>query len=296
MALTPTKEATNFARVSRLLVDGGASILRGVFDGLIHPPVTLQSFLVANYPTLKKLKDRSILNPTQWLLLFPPPPALADSSKFDITLLALLLRNFCGLHPPTKGWNELPPATDLAVEDDICRIKCYRNTMGHASRALLTDVEFTDMWTNIRDAFVRLGGNAAEIDEFKNAYIDRDAERCIETLRQWCLHEKSVEKVEELCQGVEDVKGTVENVQGTVENVQGTVENVQGTVENVQGTVENVQGTVENVQGTVENVQGTVENVKGTVEEMKGTLKEVQDQLQELSVKTASTPNMQSKG
>ena len=213
MALAPTREATNFARVSRLLVDGGAPILRGVFDRAIHPPATLQSFLAANCPALKKLKDKSILHPTQWLLLFPSPPALADSSKFDITLLALLLRNCCGLPPPTKGWNELPPATDLAAQDDICRIKCYRNTIGHASRALLTDVEFTNMWTNIRDAFARLGGNAAEIDEFKNAYMDRDAERCIETLRQWCLHEKSVEKVEELCQGVEDVKGTLKEMQ-----------------------------------------------------------------------------------
>lgn len=194
-----TREATNFARVSRLLVDGGTLTLRKVFDG-IHPPNTLQAVLMSHLPLMLKLKRRKILTDLQWDLLFPASPAHVDSSTFDITLLVVLLRNICSLPAPVKGWDELPLVTETNKQDDIARIKFYRNEVyAHASKASLLDVDFANIWAKAVDALLRLGANAADINELKNASMDPEANlRCMKSLKQWYLHGKrSLEEAEE---------------------------------------------------------------------------------------------------
>ena len=220
MALSTTKETTNFARICRLLVDGGALALRNEFDR-IHPPANLNAVLSGHSPTLQNLKKKGILNNSQWNLLFPTPPAFPDSSNFDITLLVLLLRNICGLTTPAKGWNDLPLATDTNVQDDIARIKFYRNNIfAHAPKASLTDLDFSNYWTKIRDALVRLGVKVADIDQLKDTSVDLEAERCIKALGQWCLHEQNIEAIKEIGEKVEEVSGKMEEVLREVKDQQ----------------------------------------------------------------------------
>ena len=98
MASTPTvakstKENTNYARLCRLLVDGGTKALRHTFD-TFHPPADLYRDLhVTHHLILQSLKKRRVLNPTQWGKLYPTTPAAVKSEDFDITLLMVLLRN-----------------------------------------------------------------------------------------------------------------------------------------------------------------------------------------------------------
>ena len=55
----------------------------------------------------------------------------------------VLLSNICGLTHPVAGWDALPAPTSLTTEDDIARIKYYRNTVyAHAERASLDDAMF----------------------------------------------------------------------------------------------------------------------------------------------------------
>ena len=75
-----TKETTNYARLCRLLVDIGTQALRDT----------------ENEPTLQSLKEKRIINPTQWGKLLPAIPNSVSTHSFDTTLLMILLRNLCG--------------------------------------------------------------------------------------------------------------------------------------------------------------------------------------------------------
>ena len=166
-----TKETTNYARLCRLLVDVSAHILRETFEkrrptGDLHtvlssPPV---------HAVLKSLRMKRILTPVHWGKLYPAIKSTVSSKNFDFTLLMILLRNICGLVRPATGWDVLPPATDVTLEADIVRIRCYRNTVyGHASEASVDDPTFNQYWKDIQDALVRLGGAGYQsaIDDLK---------------------------------------------------------------------------------------------------------------------------------
>ena len=264
MALSTTKETTNFARICRLLVDGGALALRNEFDR-IHPPANLNAVLSGHSPTLQNLKKKGILNNSQWNLLFPTPPAFPDSSNFDITLLVLLLRNICGLTTPAKGWNDLPLATDTNVQDDIARIKFYRNNIfAHAPKASLTDLDFSNYWTKIRDALVRLGVKVADIDQLKDTSVDLEAERCIKALGQWCLHEQNIEEIKKLNKNVEGVKVDVtREVKRISDDVKGEAKKVYGKAEEISEKVEEVSGKMEEVLREVKDQQTATASSKG---------------------------------
>ena len=52
--LASSEEKTNGAKLSRLLIDGGTTVLRNVFNHH-HPPANLAADLNANYSTLNNL-------------------------------------------------------------------------------------------------------------------------------------------------------------------------------------------------------------------------------------------------
>ena len=222
-AASPTfptsRETTNYARLCVLLVDVGSQVLRETFDR-IRPRGRLDTVLGTppTSDTLKSLLKRKVVNPSQWGILYPAIKSSVSSEKFDITLLMVLLRNICGLTPPAAGWDALPSPTDVNYEDDLARIKYYRNTVsGHAAQASVDDANFNNYWMKIRDTLVRLGGVAYEaaIDVLKYDNMDPDSEeRYIEMLKQW--------KVDE------DVIGDkLNNVEAKVDNVQASVDRIE---------------------------------------------------------------------
>ena len=202
-----TKETTNYARLCRLLVDVGSQALRDTFDK-IHPPATLYAVLSSSsvhYATLQSLYKgrKKALNPTQWGKLYPPVPTTVSSASFDITLLTVLLRNICGLIPPVAGWDSLPSPVDTSIEDDIARVKYYRNTVyGHASQASVDDTSFNTYWPEIREALVRLGGPSFRtyVDNLGHDCMDPDIEEHYrELMKQWKKDDDSInDKLEEM--------------------------------------------------------------------------------------------------
>ena len=201
-----TKETTNYARLCRLLVGVSAHILRETFDKR-RPPGNLDTVLSSPpiHRVLKSLRNKKILNPSQWDKLYPAIKSSVSSKNFDITLLMVLLRNICCLVPPATGWDTLPPAADTTLEADIVRIKCYRNTVyGHASEASVDDVTFNQYWQDIQDALVRLGGAGYQsaIDDLKKECMDPDFEEHYkELLKQWVVDEFSIkERLDEMAE------------------------------------------------------------------------------------------------
>ena len=187
-----TEETTNYARLCRLLVDGGTKALRHTFDRL-HSPANLFNVLKASsaeHSTLQSLKRKRIINATQWGKLYPSPPLSVTSKDFDITLL----RNICGLTAPSTGWDSLPPASDTSVEANIARVKYYRNSVyGHASQASVDNPTFNSLWQGVSAALVVLGVDAAAITKLKTETMDPDTEKHYrELLKEWKKDEDTI--------------------------------------------------------------------------------------------------------
>ena len=176
-----TQENTNYARLCRLLVDVGCTVLRDTFDSILSPAnlhVVLSSPSV--FSTLQSLRNKKVLNSLQWGKLFPAVASSVSSANFDVTLLMVLLRNICGLSPPvsTGSWDELPPDSDNSTEANIVRIKWYRNDVyGHATKASVDDATFSALWQKISSAVLALGtGYGAVITRLKTECMDPAAE------------------------------------------------------------------------------------------------------------------------
>lgn len=198
-AFSSTKETTNYARLCCLLVDFGSRVLRDAFDR-VRPPGSLDTVL-ANpkvHATLQSLREKRVLNPSQWDKLFPATKSPVSSRDFDITLLVVLLRSICSLVPPATGWDNPPLVTDVTLEADIARIKFFRNTVyGHATDALVDDATFSVYWNDIKDTLVRLWGAEYQperlIDRLEKESIEPDFEKhCRDLLRQWVWDEVDI--------------------------------------------------------------------------------------------------------
>ena len=176
-----TEENTSHARLCRLLVDVGCTVLRDTFDS-IHPPANLHGVLSSPsvVSTLQSLRKKRVLNPLWWQKLFPAVASTASSANFDVTLQMVLLRNICGLSPPvsTHSWDKLPPDSDNSMEANIVRIKCYRNEVcGHAIKASIDDATFNALWQKISIAILALGsGYGTVISKLKTECMDPAAE------------------------------------------------------------------------------------------------------------------------
>ena len=166
-----SKETTNYARLCRLLVGVGTQALRDTFDK-IHPPAGLHAALGSHRPILQSLRKRRIIHPTQWEKLYPTISSSVSSVNFDITLLVLLLRNICGLRPPTTGWDSLPPAADMSIEANIARVNYYRDILYGTNQASLDDITFDRYWKDISSALVGLGAGVNYVNDISKLRTD----------------------------------------------------------------------------------------------------------------------------
>ena len=151
--LRSTSGKENFQRITRLLISGGTSLLREIFDS-ICPPSNLPTIL-SNPVTKNQLKAAKLTMP-QWHCLCPSPGVYGKSADFDVTLLVRLLRTICNLTPPSTGWDALPPSADHSLTADIARIKYYRNSVyGNVNQGMtITDDEFSTLRQEISVKFL----------------------------------------------------------------------------------------------------------------------------------------------
>ena len=207
--LAPSTETTNGLKLTRLLVDGGTTVLRKVFNG-IHPPTGLAAHLHLNNATLDGLFARGILTEQQRKLLFPSDGSKPNSKTFDITLLFLLLTEICGLPPPARtGWNHKPQAKDKSPSANLVRIKLFRNKLIHTAETGIDTASFDKLWKEISGVLVSLGLDQAEVERLK-------AERCGEedychVLSQWADREEEIKlKLKEVRQSQTKILKAVE--------------------------------------------------------------------------------------
>ncbi len=163
MAATGSRSANeeaHFQRIARLVIIGGTTLLREIFDSRF-PPSYLSEKL-QNPDTVKGLRGAH-LSESQWKCLYPTPGVCGKSADFDISLLLILLRIMCSITPPATGWDARPVYTDHSLAADLARVDFYRNFLyDHVNQ--MTDDEFFSLCEEISDSFLRI---AAQISPEK---------------------------------------------------------------------------------------------------------------------------------
>ena len=207
--LRSTSGKENFQRMTRLLISGGTSLLREIFDSLC-PPRNLPTIL-SNPATKNQLKAAKLTMP-QWHSLCPSPGVYGKSADFDVTLLFRLLRTICNLTPPSTGWDALPLSADHSLTADIARIKYYRNSVyGHVNQGMaIGHSEFLTLWQEISEALVRIAGQISPtrktawqgaIAKYLTDPLTVEDERNVQELKAWYKSDmevkKSIERVSE---------------------------------------------------------------------------------------------------
>ena len=312
-------EKTNGAKLSRLLIDGGTTVLRKIFDRY-HPPANLLADLNTNYHTLNNLLRRRVLHKPQWDLLFPPGGATPDSNTFDITLLFLLLTNICGLSPPLSGWHTKPPASHTSVEANLARIKFFRNKLhGHVTTTGIDTRTFSALWLEITAVLVALGLPQAEIDRLKAEHCGE--EDFIDVLFKWADSEEDIKsqlkdihqsqskvqqavdevqltqledrkillgskkKLEEVHQVQSETRQTIDEVRQSQSKTQQTFHDVGQSLTKTQKTVDEVRQSQIKTQQTVDEVRQSHTKTQQTVDEVRQSQLEDRGKIQDSNMK-----------
>ncbi|KAL9986242.1 hypothetical protein ACROYT_G000353 [Oculina patagonica] len=292
--LCSTNGKANFQRLARLLISGGTTLLREVFDQ-ICPPSNLPTILKSP-ATEKQLKSAKLTKP-QWDCLYPSPGVYGKSEDCDVTLLFKLLRTICNLIPPTTGWDALPASTDHSLAADLARIKYYRNSVyGHVKQEMeIIDDEFPCLWKKIREALVAIAGQISPakktewqeaIDNFLKDPLTAEDKRNVQELLKWYENDtdvkQSLEKLKTSTQeGLERLETSLKGVQsGMVEKVQfletAVREEVQDTKDQLK---EELKSTTQEVQCLEKAVREEAQDIK---DQLGGELKNTAQKLQTL--------------
>lgn len=215
--LRSTEGKDNFQRLTRLLMGGGASLFREIFD-VYCPPSQLPSILKMPTTWTKLLKAK-LIKP-QWDCLHPSSGVYGKSTDFDVTLLFRLLRSICGLTPPAMGWDALPVSTDHSLTADLVRIKYYRNSIyGHKKNMEISKEEFVRLWQEVSEALVRLAKSISPeketqwtkaINDFLRAPLTEEDNRNVQELERWYTNDMEVKTcVQELELKIDRLEKTV---------------------------------------------------------------------------------------
>ncbi len=301
--LRSTTGKTNFQRVARLLISGGTTLLREIFDQKC-PPSNL-SALLKNPATKKKLKAAKLTKP-QWDCLYPSPGVYGKSGDLDVTLLFRLLRAICNLIPPATGWDTLPASTDHSLAADLARIKYYRNAVyGHVSQKMeITNDEFPQLWQEISDALIRLAAQISlakkhewqeAIDNFLKYPLTAEDERNIQELHAWYTNDMEVKKsIEELKvttqEGMERMETSLKRAQA--EATKEVQEGLEASTHVLETAVrEEAQDITKEVQEGMEQLETRVQGSTHVLET--AVREEAQDIKEQLKEELQSTKEVQ---
>ena len=279
--LASSVEKTNGNKLSRLLIDGGTTVLRNIFDSH-HPPANLAAILKSRriYSILTNLRYRGILNDCQWVKLFPPrsrgPP---NSKNFDITLLFILLRNICGLHPPRSGWDKMPPVSDTSFEANLARIKYYRNDLFHVETTSIETQVFNVKWQKISSVLVSLGLSQSNVDRLKKEPCGQDY---ISAVTEWMKNDEEIQfQLKDLLTKQQQVLQTQQKGQRTLHDTRRKVRKMQHTQKEASKLQQKDHKTLQDTHQKVSRVEQTLQDTHQAVGNLQQMLQEVRTTQQE---------------
>ena len=296
--LASSVEKTNGNKLSRLLIDGGTTVLRNIFDSH-HPPANLAANLSSKHihSILTRLRHRNILNSSQWDKLFPPPGGgTPNSINFDITLLFLLLTNICGLSPPPSGsWHKLPPASDTSTEANLARMKYYRNVLyGHVTTTGIQTSVFDVKWQEVSSVLVSLGLSQSEVDRLKR---EPCAEDYVGAVTEWMKDDEEIQfqlkdlrtKQQQVLQTQQEDHRTLHDTHQTVGRVEQTLQDTHQAVGNLQQTQNEAVKLQQEDHRILQDTRQAVEGVQRSIQMLQEVRKTQPESQQQIEFEVANT-------
>ena len=273
--LASSVEKTNGNKLSRLLIDGGTTVLRSIFD-YHHPPAHLAANLSSKHihSILTTLRHRKILNGSQWDKLFPPPGGGPPNSiNFDITLLFLLLRNICSLSPPLSGWDKMPPVSDTSREANLARMKYYRNYLyGHVTTTGIQTSAFDVKWQEVSSVLVSLGLSQSEVDRLKREPCGEDY---VSAVIEWMKNDEEIQfQLKDLRTKQQQVLQTQQEDHRTLHDTHQTVGRMEQALQDTHQAVGNLQQMLREIGRTQQGSQQQIKNEAANAEERRDKAEE----------------------
>lgn len=143
------EDRTRFFRLSLVILEELTPILRDLLRKEICPT---QIFNKVKQQKLKQLPHAQ--------LILIQNAKIEGYTKFDITLLCMLLRNYCpNIQQPTQSWTmtQMPAQNEITLGDDIVRIRLIKNKyVSHIHETAISKTEFKELWSIISDICTRM--------------------------------------------------------------------------------------------------------------------------------------------
>ena len=181
-----TREQNNRSRLQPFIELGRKALLNKFHnnDTFSFPrdPKELYLELRQRKRQIDGLRRKNVLHQDQYDRLLPPTGDEVDSQKFDITILMILLTNFCGYEYPQRAW--IPEASDVDDFANIVRIKRLRDEISHFTE--VPDAELNRIASLFEQPLLALGIKQKKIDNILNLRIIDE-----ETKAKWEKYEQS---------------------------------------------------------------------------------------------------------
>ncbi|XP_021367780.1 uncharacterized protein LOC110459718, partial [Mizuhopecten yessoensis] len=266
---------TNFARLSRLVLDVVCDLLRDVLEAKVPPP-GLTAILGSQKDQLcRNLEHR------QRQILYPSGGVFSGTLEdLDFTLLYKLLRNLQSINipPHQTGWGKPPDPADRSLSANIDRLRVQRNeAYGHLPTASLSDSDFHTRWSLIRQSVFEiekdaLTGNTyvTAVDGLLTLSMDPEAEKYyIEELEKQHKADLEVKAI------VQEVKARQEVMATNISEVSTKQEVMATTISDVSTRQEVMATNISDVSTRQEVMATTISDVSTRQEVMATNIIEV---------------------
>ena len=119
------------------------------YKGLPQDEEELYKELLRFQPQFQSLIKKRVLKQDQYDIIYPNDKK-TWFSKFDINIIALIIRNCPMFPPPAAGWENAPLPHDTSISANIMRARIIRNIIFHyADPSAMEEAEFQKLWSDI---------------------------------------------------------------------------------------------------------------------------------------------------
>ena len=189
-ARSTSTTTANVGKLYRLLFDGGTKAVKIQLEKHFTPfPSKLVNFLKTNLGRIQELVESKVLNSDQLKQLRPDDGSDPDPEKFDISLIILILTNFCpSVLRPRTGWYNMPQEKDKSLSAKLVRLRLFRNKLLHRPNTRFEEKEFFDLWNKLEGILRSLGLPSSDIE--KLSLEDCEEKYYFEIVKKWADSEE----------------------------------------------------------------------------------------------------------
>lgn len=185
----PSKEEENGLRLQLLRGKIEERLLVRYHQYYPRDPKDLYQAIQNDERRIRALMSIRVLNRLQYDLLLPAS-AETNSGRFDTTLLAVLLREFCGIPEPVTGWMNDPYVNDRSEGANLVRFRTGRNKIQH-EKCQVSDQRFQEIFMYVKPALLDCGCTTDEINGLLNCSLDRNVVKKLDLERKRADHLES---------------------------------------------------------------------------------------------------------